>query len=118
MFFKQRGGTLSDLMRSYNPSLVNSHPNWKVDLMQRSPDGIPLTDFFGSDVKISPIYSKYNMMKKQGGGEEEEMDENGKEKEIEPIKSEKNFKFSLEKEFYILFSISILILILGLKIKI
>jgi glycosylphosphatidylinositol transamidase (GPIT) subunit GPI8 len=116
MFFKQRGGTVSDLMRSYNPSLVNSHPNWKVDLMQRSPDGIPLTDFFGSDVKVSPIYSTYSLSSRK----EEENEENTLEQSeiVEPIKSEVSFEFSLEKEFYILFSISFLFIILGLKIKI
>ena len=121
MFFKERYGSIGDLMRSYNPSLVQSNPNWKIDLMKRSPDEIPLTDFFGSDLKISPIYSSYQLKKKKKF-RENKIELNQELKNEKKLKNEVKFKgefsFSFEKEFFIISLISLLFLIIGFKINV
>eukprot|EP01080_Neovahlkampfia_damariscottae_P002809 gene2809-4217_t len=112
MFFKERHGTIGDLMRSFDPNLIQSHPNWKIDLMKRSPDQIPLTDFFGSDLKISPIHSTYKMNKPKNLIEEK-IEKKLKKENKQYLKVDDNFSFSFEKEFYILSLVSMLSLSFG-----
>jgi len=44
----ESSATIYDLFSSYDPRLINSHPEWRNDLFSRPLDQVLLTEFFGS----------------------------------------------------------------------
>jgi len=44
----ESNATIHDLFSSYDPRLINSHPEWRNDLFSRPLDQVLLTEFFGS----------------------------------------------------------------------
>jgi len=49
---QQSKQTLNHLFKSFNPSRINSHPEWRDDLFKRTPDQTLITDFFGSVLNV------------------------------------------------------------------
>lgn len=47
-----RNGTLRDLFNFYNPRVLFSTPDYRDDILGRSIDTVPITDFFGSVLDI------------------------------------------------------------------
>lgn len=51
--------SLYNLFKSYNPTVISSTPQYRTDLFKRPIDKVPITDFFGSDIKIYFTESDY-----------------------------------------------------------
>lgn len=53
-----RNGTLRDLFNFYNPRVLFSTPDYRDDILGRSIDTVPITDFFGSVLDIRLQYDE------------------------------------------------------------
>jgi phosphatidylinositol glycan class K len=61
-FRKAEERNLAELFAFYNPSTLHSTPFFVTDLSPRPIQSIPISDFFGSDIKISIVESKYRLI--------------------------------------------------------
>ncbi|KAL0487519.1 GPI-anchor transamidase subunit K [Acrasis kona] len=60
-FKKAEQRTLSELFNSYNPNTLHSTPFFKTELSPKPLESIPISDFFGSDIKINFLSGKYGI---------------------------------------------------------
>jgi phosphatidylinositol glycan class K len=51
--------SMADLFRSYNPRSLMSHPEVRDDLFYRNLEKVPVTDFFGSVLRVVPYTRHY-----------------------------------------------------------
>jgi phosphatidylinositol glycan class K len=59
---KRKKPSMRELITYYNPSQLKSTPVVRYDLYRRSLDHVPVTDFFGSDIRIQFLNSRYPIL--------------------------------------------------------
>ncbi|DBA04439.1 TPA: hypothetical protein N0F65_010035 [Lagenidium giganteum] len=53
-----RNGTLRDLFNFYDPQMLYSTPDYRIDILGRAIEDVPITDFFGSMLDIHVHYDE------------------------------------------------------------